>query len=124
MTLDDLFAEYMRLPELFEFEPDSMSVSTKSAFGNYLLNLAAGRGALDEIKLLLAHGADIGLSGEHGYSALHDAAAVGCVDCVRFLLSAGANVSAQNDDGDTAYDLALHLDEGKVAEEISKFQNQ
>lgn len=66
-----LLAEYSALPEFSGLE--CADVNSLGLFGDRPIHIAATRGDIDEIQLILGHGADINCKGEHGYTALHDA---------------------------------------------------
>jgi len=66
-----LLKEYSTLPECSCIE--CSGVNSLSLFGGRPIHIAATRGDVEEIELLLSHGADIDCKGEHGYTALHDA---------------------------------------------------
>lgn len=72
------------------------------------LQVAADRGRLDCVDVLLAAGAAVDLvSADRGLSALHLAAMHGHDDCVRALLGAGASPDMRDASGKTAYDWAV-----------------
>ncbi|XP_046983193.1 ankyrin repeat and SOCS box protein 2-like [Schistocerca americana] len=56
---------------------------------------AANRGAVEELRALLAAGADVGVQDAAGATALHCAAMGGHVEAVRFLVENGAPVDAR-----------------------------
>ncbi|XP_049770186.1 ankyrin repeat domain-containing protein 65-like [Schistocerca cancellata] len=58
---------------------------------------AAERGAVGELRALLAAGADVGVRDELGRTALHWAACRGDVEAARLLVGAGAAVDARDD---------------------------
>ncbi|MGE0886091.1 MAG: ankyrin repeat domain-containing protein [Blastocatellales bacterium] len=72
------------------------------------LMVAAGRGKLGLVKLLLSYGADVNCQDFQGCwplagrTALMFAAADGCLDIVKELITRGANLNAQDSDGETA----------------------
>lgn len=55
------------------------------------LILAARRGALDDLELLLSHGVDVNAKTDPGLTALHSAKISGREDTVKFLLEKGAD---------------------------------
>ncbi len=84
-------------------------VNQRGNFGEHPLEVAATRGAVEEVMALLEGGADIDARGESGNTALHEAVGQGHVDVVRALLGGGASRCRRNADGRTAADLArLH----------------
>ena len=58
-------------------------------------------------KILLDHGANLGLLDRDGNSALHYAVGAGFPDVVQLLLQAGADPKAQNLAGKSATDIAI-----------------
>lgn len=106
-----LLAKYADLPDFVGV--DLKGVSQKGNFGNCPLHIAAVRGKLDEVELLLTHGALINLSGEGGYSPLHSAVESGKPEVVKLLISRGADLHARDENGQTPADLARSL--GKLA---------
>ena len=107
-----LLAEYSTLPEFSGLECGD--VNSLSLFGDRPIHIAATRGDIDEIKLILGHGADINCKGEHGYTALHDAVEQGHRAAVEYLLNQGADPESLNDDGVSPAELAKLLDEGEI----------
>lgn len=80
----------------------------KSPFGlmdgpRYIpLLLAAERGNIQMIKLLLTHGAEIDRASDYGYTALIEAAAAGKLEAVKFLVENGARIDRKVRSGNTA----------------------
>ncbi|XP_049796019.1 ankyrin homolog [Schistocerca nitens] len=67
---------------------------------------AAERGAVGELRALIAAGADLAARGGGGWTALHWAACRGVVKAVRLLVGAGAAVDARNSRGTTPLHVA------------------
>ena len=82
------------------------------------MNVAATRGSIDEMEVLLAHGAHVNEAGEHGYAPLHNAVEQGHLDAVLWLVAHGANMSLRNAAGETPADLARILREESIAEAL------
>jgi ankyrin repeat protein len=70
------------------------------------LRSAAQRGDVERVKQLLAEGADVNYSDEHGFTAMHIAAEKNQVEIIRLLLNAGADPNAQTTD--TYKNLPIH----------------
>ena len=113
MDLSDVLADYATLPE-YQGQPGP-GVNSRSAFGGYPIHVAAVRGSVEELSLLLEAGADIDQPGEHGFTPLHEAALCGHNAAVRFLLEKGASREICNDDGETALQLARLMQESEIA---------
>jgi uncharacterized protein len=107
MNVGDLLAEYQTLPEYSGLLLSD--VNKKSLFNDYPINIAATRGSIEEMSLLLAHGADVNAAGEHGYLPIHDAVEQDKVEAISWLIKNGAVVDAKNDDGLTPRELAKVL---------------
>ena len=74
------------------------------------LHLAAEKGNVEEIKALIANGADINAIDERGNTSLHLAALKGHAVIAKMLISSGADVNAKrNSLGDTPLHLAVML---------------
>lgn len=113
MTLAELFADYQSLPEYSGRVLDG--VGCKSLFGDKPINIAATRGAIEELTLLCENGANVDEPGEHGYRPLHNAVEQGKLDAVNWLLEHGANKGLANMRGETPFDLAVMLEEKEIA---------
>lgn len=111
--LENLLSDYSRLPEWLD-EPIP-EVNSQSLFGDYPLNVAATRGRLYEVKLLISGGAKLDQKGEHGFTPLHNAVEQGHANIVDFLLLQGADTSIQTDDGHTPAGLASLLGNSDLA---------
>src|ERR1700761_1440800 len=107
MTLNELFIVYREIPEYCGVELNS--VQSKTIFGNYPINVAASRGIVREMDVLLSNGANVNSRGEHGYQPLHDAIEQGHIEAVLWLLDNGADVVAETDAGMSAVDLSVAL---------------
>ena len=68
---------------------------------------AAGKGEIEEVRQLIAGGADVAAKNSHGFTALHGAAAMGREGVVRLLLDAGADLAAKHASGETALHFAV-----------------
>jgi len=90
---------------------EKYDVNAKDSNGETLLMFFAAYGSDDEVKYLLAQGADVNATDKQGQSALFYAlfcGAEGCIfDKVKTLVEAGANVNAKNVKGDSVLRVAL-----------------
>ncbi|XP_046983501.1 neurogenic locus notch homolog protein 4-like [Schistocerca americana] len=99
--------------------PDEATVSQMRSLsaeerGRRLLQ-AAERGAVGELRALIAAGADVGARGGGGWTALHWTAARGGVEAARLLVGAGAAVDARSDGGWTPLHYAAANGRAEVA---------
>ena len=76
--------------------------------GASLLHLAAGRGAIESMRLLLGRGTDANVRDRRLRTPLHYAAEEGQEEAVRLLAERGAEVNAQDEQGWTPMRLAVH----------------
>ena len=63
------------------------------------LMIAARKGDVDTVNLLLGFGADVNIRTQYGYTALHFAVSTGNPQLVKLLVDAGADVYAETDRG-------------------------
>jgi ankyrin repeat protein len=84
----------------------SQGIEANSSEGASALSLAAGRGRVEVMKVLLDYGADPNARGVEGDTPLICAATSGEPEAVRMLLEAGADVNAENMHGHTALSWA------------------
>lgn len=119
MNINDLLRDYQTLPEYSGIV--LADVNQMSLFGDQPINVAATRGAIEEMEILLAHGANINFPGEHGYTPLHNAVEQGKLDAVKWLLKNGANKTVCNNIGDSPLDLAKILGEDEIASLLDEF---
>jgi ankyrin repeat protein len=98
--------EIRDLPEFVGLGDKVTGVSTRGLFDCTPLHVAAVRGDVHIIGLLLDAGAEIDVRGEYGHTPLHDAVGQGHVEAVKLLMSRGANPNIPNDWGQTPKDSA------------------
>ncbi len=92
------------------------------AVDDTLLHLTARLGALDDMRVLLAAGADVNAVGDLGNTPLHGAAMRGQTEAVRYLLELGADALIKNEFGETAANVAA-LGNHKAVVEILEGRN-
>lgn len=114
MSLTALFGDYSQLPEYSGIT--IADVDQISLFGDKPINVAATRGSIAEMEVLLSAGADLSSPGEHGYTPLHNAVEQGAKEAVEWLIMNGANRFAINDWGMSPSDLAAALGESVIGE--------
>lgn len=113
ISIDELFIDYQSLPEYSGIK--LTDVNQKSLFGDHPINIAATRGSIAEMTLLVEHGACVDEAGEHGYTPLHNAVEQGHLDAVVWLLKSGARKDARNSSDQTPAELAHVLGEEEIA---------
>jgi len=122
MHLPDLFSIYRDLPEFVEL--DVLDVNTIGNFGDTPLHVAATRGVLAEVKLLIESGANVNASGELGNTPLHEAVGQGHFEAAEVLLRAGASVTTVNDFGDSPLNLARRAGRERLAALLEQYSGK
>ena len=126
-SLAHLLLEYAAEPNFVHTEPGYGTM-----FQSTPLHLAAQKGKLSQVRVLLDHGADANLGvwyGEmyygdpddpdskfHGRTPLHEAAQHGHVDVARRLIHRGADIHARTHEGKTALELARGASHKEVSQ--------
>ncbi len=103
---------------------DARKVDVRDDAGNTPLHIAALKGRLDFMKLLLEVGADVDAEGEDKHTALHTAAWKGNHGMACLLLYYRASGSKKNKDGNTAQQTAILWDNPKTAQTIWELSNR
>lgn len=98
-NVDEILAEMADLPEFMGLPRPG--INTPGGFGNRPLKVAAVRGDVRAIDLLVRAGAEINARNEDGYTALHHAVSQRHLPAVQRLVELGASVDAVTDDGST-----------------------
>ncbi len=127
LTLSDILSDYQMLPEYLAYK--LVDVNQVSMFGDYPLHVAAVRGSIEEIEVLLQNGANINAKGEYDLTPLHHAAEHGHLAAVKILLENGADSSLEDIHGCTPLELAQIGEEDdqtgenkKIIEELKRRQ--
>lgn len=113
MNITGLIADYQTIPEYSGL--NLVDVNQVSLFGDRPMNVAATRGSIDEMALLMTHGVRVNDAGEHSYTPLHNAVEQGQLGAVLWLLAQGADAALRNDAGETPATLARVLGEHEIA---------
>lgn len=103
-TLEEIFALYEDLPEFYGKK--LTDVNDHGSLRDTPLHTAVWRKSLEEVNVLLLHGADPNSVGEMGDRPLH--AAVNCKNeaIIEALLRAGAKIDSKNDEGLGVWQIA------------------
>jgi uncharacterized protein len=118
VNIADILKDYQTLPEYSGLR--LVDVNQISLFGDRPMNVAATRGSINEMEVLVSHGARVSEAGEHGYTPLHNAVEQGQLDAVLWLLAHGANTTVKNNSGETPAALAQILGEEQIALMLEK----
>ncbi len=102
--LDVVLKKYAAHPEFIGIE--IADVNQVGAVDNTVLHLAAGKGEVADITILVAGGADLNRKGDLGHTPLHFAALMGRVDAARELLRLGAKCDEMNEFQQSPLDVA------------------
>ena len=87
---------------------------TRDYWGDNALHMAAGKGLVDNARVLVEHGFPIDCRNDRGNTTLHIAASSHRLECLRFLITVGADVNAVNDRGETPAQRAVTCGLGTV----------
>ena len=90
-----------RLKELLQSSSSGVDVNSLDESGQTPLHLAADRGSVDCVTLLLEAGANVLAADSDGFTALHVAVIANQVDVCRVLLKHGADPTQEDNDGET-----------------------
>jgi hypothetical protein len=93
---------------------DGSDINSKNKANKTALCVAAEKGRLDAVMLLIAAKADIEIRDQEDQTVLHLAARAGSAELVRTLVNSKADVNARNKTGKTPFELATN-DECKYA---------
>lgn len=116
--LKNVFKKYKDHPDFLGVQ--IVDPNQRGAVDDTVLHIAIRKGALNDIKILVSHGADINLAGDLGYTPLHMAALTNQVSSVQLLLSLGANPTILNEFSQTLLQVAQSVKHDKVIEVLSK----
>jgi ankyrin repeat protein len=103
-TIEEIFALYEDLPEFYGQK--LTDVNDHGTFRDTPLHTAVWRKSLEEVNVLLLHGADPNSVGERGDRPLHAAVSGKHEAIIEALLRAGANVDSKNDEGSDVWKTA------------------
>jgi len=101
VELKNFLDELRDLPYFVGLGDRVVGIASCGLLGTTPLHIAAIRGDIRIIALLLDAGAEIDARGEYGHTPLNNAVGLGHVEAVRLLLSRGADANIPNDWGQT-----------------------
>ena len=103
-TLEEVLLKYQNHPEFLGMRltrPDQ-----KGAVDDTPLHIAARKGEIEDIDILVAHGANVNVRGDLGNTPLHQAALNGQARAIARLLELGADPAVRNEFSETALRVA------------------
>jgi ankyrin repeat protein len=102
--LKEVLAKYRNHPEFLGIE--LTRADQRGAMDDAPLHIAARKGELDDIEVLVSHGADVNLRGDLGHTPLHYAAMSAQAAAVERLLDLAADRSLKNEFSETPLQVA------------------
>jgi len=93
----------------------NVNLKSNNALTASPLQSAAVMNQIEIAKLLLAKGADVNITGESGYTPLHEVAGSGRLEFAKLLLDHGANINAKGNDGKTPLTIAVENKQVEMA---------
>src|SRR5258708_6306383 len=93
----------------------------RGAMGDTMLHLAVESGALADVDVVGACGANVKAVGDTGNTPLHSAALTGNIAVARKLLELGADPRAKNEFDQTPADVAKLGDRGELGQILSSY---
>lgn len=120
--LADLIKKYRRHPDFIG--TDIVDANQAGGFDDTMLHIAARKGDLEDVKILVASGADVNAIGDIGNTPLHGASSKGRMEVVEFLLSKGADPRIQNEYGETPADWARNSEHHDVVQTLMTYHEK
>jgi ankyrin repeat protein len=117
-SLQDILQKYQTHPEFLGLTLDAPN--QRGALDDSPLHIAAREGDLEDVEVLIDHGADVNLVGDLGNTPLHQAAMTGKTAVVLMLLNRGANALLENEFSQTALDVAQLGNHAEVVKALEK----
>lgn len=102
--LQDVLQKYRSHPEFLGLALDNPN--QRGAVDDSPLHIAARKGEIEDLEVMLGHGGDANIVGDLGNTPLHQAAMSGRAAAVALLLKHGAKPSIKNEFDQTALDTA------------------
>lgn len=104
ITFEELVNRYKHEQVFFTPSEMEININSRDASGDSLLHIASIRGIIEEVLVLIEHGANVNEIGEMSYTPLHYAVNYKHMDVIQLLLKNGADVTIKNDFGKSACD--------------------
>ncbi|KAG5810499.1 hypothetical protein H9Q74_005788 [Fusarium xylarioides] len=102
------FVFYFRWIEMADYLMDNADVDEIGSFGRSPIFSACRSGSAESVKMLIRHGADLGITDDFGFTCLYEAAYYGFEDIVRILVESNVDLLLQNRFGYTPLHLATY----------------
>lgn len=110
--LKSVFEKYKTHPEFLGLE--LTDPNQRGAVDDTVLHLAARKGAIEDMKVLIDAGADVNIAGDLGNTPLHQAAMMKQLESVKFLLMRGAKKQLNNEFDQTPLDVAKITENAEI----------
>ena len=111
--LEDVLLKYRTHPEFLGI--DLTRADQRGALDDTPLHIAARKGELEDIVVLVAHGADVNALGDLRNTPLHAAALTGQINVLRKLLELGGNPNLVNEFSETPLQVARNGGHTEIA---------
>lgn len=121
VKLDEVIRKYRHYPNFLGIE--IMDVNQPGSIDDTMLHIAAWKGELPDVEVLVACGANVNAIGDIGNTPLHGAAAKGHLAVAKVLLSNGADSSIKNEFGETAADWARNAKRDDMVQLLRTFRS-
>ena len=119
-TLEDVLSKYRTHPDFLGVE--LTRADQRGAVDDTPLHIAARKGDLEDIAILVAPGADINAWGDLHYTPLHSAAMTGQITAVRKLLELGGNPALPNEFSETPLQVARNGGHEEIVSLLASYQ--
>jgi ankyrin repeat protein len=106
VKLAEVIKKYRLYPNFLGIE--IVDVNQPGSIDDTMLHIAAWKGELLDVEVLIACGANVNAIGDIGNTPLHGAAGKGHLAVAKVLLNNGADRTIKNEFGETATDWALN----------------
>ena len=121
VKLAGIIKKYRHYPNFLGVE--IVDVNQPGSIDDTMLHIAAWKGELPDVEVLIACVAKVNAIGDIGNTPLHGAAAKGHLAVAKALLSNGADRSIKNEFGETAADWALNARHDDMVKLLRAFRS-